>query len=108
LTRCDNACYIHLVRSIWAEKPENKHIEPARRKMLDSLTRRDRYFVGYANAYTERIDQMKRENARWQEIVDKWPGSEAATELTPRIARNKAEIKRLSLKATRIMANVRR
>jgi predicted nuclease with TOPRIM domain len=95
---------------IRAGKPKIKLIKPKeRRKMLnENLTRRDAYFVGYAEAYQERIKQMKRENARWQEIVDKWPDGGAIPELKARIDKNNNEIKNLSSRVSRIMANVRR
>ena len=59
-------------------------------------------------AYQNRIDQMRAEIASWQQIVDKWPGSEADIELTPRIAANKREIATLSNRILSILANVRR
>jgi len=74
----------------------------------ENLTRRDRYFVGYADAYQERINQMKRENEEWQKIVDKWPNGDAIPELKAKIAKNNGDIRYLSNKVMRIMANIRR
>ena len=74
---------------------------------LQNLTKRDAYFVGYADAYQRRIDQMKMENARWQAIVDKWPNGDAIPELKAQIAKNNGDIKFLTGRISRIMANVR-
>jgi hypothetical protein len=76
--------------------------------MLDNLTRRDAYFVGYADAYAKRVEQINRENRTYEESLNRWPDSKYAPGLRTRIANNNREKRILGFRIQLIMANVRR
>jgi hypothetical protein len=76
--------------------------------MLENLTPRDAYFVGYADAYAKRVEQIKRENRTFEESLDRWPDSTYAPMLRARIANNNRERRILGCRIQQIMANVRR
>jgi hypothetical protein len=76
--------------------------------MLDNLTRRDAYFVGYADAYAKRVEQINRENRTYEGSLDRWPDSKYAPGLRKRIANNNREKRILGFRIQLIMANVRR
>jgi uncharacterized protein (UPF0335 family) len=76
--------------------------------MLDKLTKRDAHFLGYANAYQERIERIDIENKHYRESMERWPNASYIPELKQRVENNEREKRQLQAKITRIMANVRR
>ncbi len=76
--------------------------------MLEKLTKRDAYFVGYAAAYERRIEAIDIENKSYRESLERWPNASYAPMLRQRIENNEREMRQLTAKISQIMANVRR